>query len=191
MVARSAAARIGQGVVWLVILGALGAIVGAVAIPRLAGAEPYTVLTGSMRPDLQPGSLVVVKPVPVDEIGIGDVITYQLESGARAVVTHRVVAVGSNGKGERTFQTQGDANDAPDEAWVRPVQVKGEVWYAVPYLGRVSDLFNGQQRMVAVYGTAALLLGYAAFMFTGAARDRRRPRHSAAPEEKAKEASRG
>ncbi len=62
-------------------------------MPRLGGATPYTVLTSSMEPEYPPGTLVVVRPVPIEEIGIGDVITYQLESGEPTVVTHRVVGL--------------------------------------------------------------------------------------------------
>lgn len=163
----------GQVVARLVILGVVAVLAVAVLIPRLAGATPYTVLTGSMKPDLPPGTLVVVKPVDDQDIGIGSVITYQLESGKSTVVTHRVVSQGVNGKGETTFTTQGDANDTADEKPVRPVQVKGEVWYSVPYLGYANNWLNGKERQMAVYVVAALLLGYAAFMLTGALRDRR------------------
>lgn len=163
---------VGQILAWLVILLVVAVLAVAVVIPRIAGATPYTVLTGSMQPELPPGTLVVVKPVDADEIAVGSVITYQLESGKATVVTHRVVGQGFNGKGEVQLRTQGDANDTPDQEWVRPVQIKGEVWYSVPLLGHVNNWLTGEERQVAVYVVAALLLGYAAFMLTSAARDR-------------------
>lgn len=165
---------VGQLLTWLVIVSIVAILVVAVLIPRIAGATPYTILTGSMEPDLPPGTLVVVKPVDEDEIKVGTVITYQRESGKSAVVTHRVTATGFNARGEVQLQTQGDANDTPDEEWVRPVQVKGEEWYSVKYLGHVNNMLNGRERQMAVYVVAALLLGYAAFMLTGALRDRRK-----------------
>ena len=70
-----------------------------------------------MKPSMPPGTLVVVRPTPVDEIGIGSVITYQVESGEPTVVTHRVVAQGIGATGEPVFRTQGDANDVPDATW--------------------------------------------------------------------------
>lgn len=146
----------------------------AVVVPRLAGATPYTVLTGSMQPTYPPGTLVVMKPVPVEEIGTGDVVTYQRQSGKSTVVTHRVVAVGTRTDGEQFFTTQGDANNTADAEPVRPVQVKGRLWYAVPYLGYVNSALTGRQRQTAVLGVSTLLVGYAAFMFVGALRDRRR-----------------
>lgn len=168
----------GRVLVWLVILGAAGVVGLAVIVPRVAGATPYTVLTGSMTPALPPGTLVVVEPVEAAEVGVGDVITYQLESGRPAVATHRVVAQGLGEDGP-IFQTQGDANDTPDSAWVRPVQVRGTLWYSVPYLGYLSEAITGQQRRVAVSVVATGLIGYAGLMFVGAARDRRSARKEA------------
>ncbi|MCW2797318.1 signal peptidase I [Nocardioides sp.] len=158
----------------LVLLAALAAVSLAVLVPRLAGATPYTVLTGSMSPTMPPGTLVVVRPVDAKDIQIGMVITYQLDSGDPTVVTHRVVAQGFNAKGEPIFRTQGDANDVPDEKWVRPVQIRGEKWYSVQYLGYVSNVLTGKERQMGVYLTAAGLMGYALLMFASSVRDNRR-----------------
>lgn len=176
MPVRSVVGWAGQVVIWLVLLLIAVALAAAVLVPRIAGGTPYTVLTGSMEPDYPPGTLVVVKPVAVDRIRIGDVITYQRESGRSTVVTHRVVGVGSRLDGEKAFTTQGDANDTPDPAPVREVQVKGRLWYSVPYLGHLNNALTGRQRQVAVLVVSTGLVGYAAFMFVGAIRDRRRGR---------------
>lgn len=160
-------------IVWTVLVGAVLMVLVGVLIPRIGGAIPYTVLTGSMRPELTPGTLVVVKPVPVEDIGVGSVITYQLKSGEPAVVTHRVVGV-TYANDEYLFRTQGDANESPDLEWVREVQLKGKLWYSVPKLGYVSQLLSSGQRDLVTYVGAAILIGYSAFMFTGAMRDRSR-----------------
>lgn len=165
-----------QVFLWLVILAAIAAVALAVAIPRIAGGTPYTVLTGSMEPDLPPGTLVVVRPVDAEDIALGDVITFQLESGEPTVATHRVVAVGTRLDGEQVFTTQGDANGAPDRNPVRAVQVQGRLWYSVPYLGHLNSVLTGRQRESAVLVVAALLVGYAAFMFVAALRERMRRR---------------
>ena len=166
----------GQVLAWFVIAGVVVLLTLGVLAPRVGGATPYTILTGSMEPGLPPGTLVVVKPVQPEKIAIGTVITYQLDSGRPTVVTHRVVRVGIDGTGERVFSTQGDANNAPDQKPVRPVQVRGEVWYSVPYLGHLNNALTGGERAIAVYVVGFGLLLYAATMFTGAARERRRDR---------------
>ena len=183
--ARATASWIGQVLTWLVILGAAAVLAAAVIVPRLGGATPYTVLTGSMRPGLPPGTMVVVRPVPFEDIATGDVITYHLESGDPTVVTHRVVGLSTTLGGEKALITQGDANDIPDAAPVQPVQVKGKLWYSVPYLGRVSNVITGDQRQFGTLALVAGLAGYALFMFAGSARDRRRRRatEAAAPDE--------
>jgi signal peptidase len=159
---------------WVVILGIGAALLAAVVIPRLTGATPYVIETGSMRPGMPPGTLVVDRPVAADDIAVGDVITYQLNSGDPTVVTHRVVAQGITLTGQPRFRTQGDANDVADEKWVLPVQVKGERWYAIPYLGYVTSFVTEQQRGVFTGLVVVGLLGHGAVMVAGAARDRRR-----------------
>jgi signal peptidase I len=170
-----------RGVAVFALRAASWAVIGSVAVllavglvvPRLAGAQAYAIETGSMKPALPPGTLVVVKPVQADDVGIGAVITYQLESGKSTVVTHRVIAQGVDGDGDVLYWTRGDANSAVDAAPVRPVQVRGALWYAVPYVGYVGELLTRSQRTLLLYGTVAGLLIYAGAMFVGAARDRR------------------
>lgn len=169
----------GRAIAWVVILVASSAIVVAVLIPRIGGATPYTILTSSMEPVLPPGTLVVVKPTPVEEIGVGTVITYQRESGREAVVTHRVTSVSYGSDGQPLFTTKGDANDAVDDAPVMPVQVKGALWYAVPRLGWASNVLDQDQRSTAVYAVVGGLGLYALAMFAGSLRDTRRRREDA------------
>lgn len=176
---RRAGGWIGRVTAWLVILGVFAVLAVAVVVPRVAGGTPYTVLTGSMRPSYPPGTLVVVKPVDADEIEVGDVITFQRKSGESAVVTHRVTAVAVGLDGKARFTTQGDDNQTPDKEPVEPVQVRGRLWYSIPFLGYVNAVLTGKQRQYAVYGVATLLVGYAAFMFVGAIRDQRRGRRRA------------
>ncbi|ANH37491.1 Signal peptidase I W [Nocardioides dokdonensis FR1436] len=163
---------------WLVLVAALGIVLAAVLVPRVAGATPMTVLTGSMTPAYPAGTLVVVRPLPEEEIGVGTVITFQLRSGDPTMVTHRVVGVGYDGAGERVFTTQGDSNESADAASVRGVQVRGEVWYAVPWLGRLNILFSADQHelmtRIAAGGCFAYALGVAVRGWRRRSRPRRR-----------------
>ena len=162
----------GQVVAWLIIVPLFAAITVCVLLPRVAGATPYTILTGSMRPNMPPGTLVVIKPVPVDQVSVGTVVTYQLDSGKPTVVTHRVVAITTTVKGKKSFTTQGDANDATDAKQVRPIQIKGELWYHIKYLGYVNTFITGKERHVTTIAIVSGLLLYAAFMFTSSLRDK-------------------
>ena len=159
-----------------------GLILVTVVLPRAGAASSYVVLTGSMRPSLPPGTLVVVRRVPADEIRVGDVITYQLASGKPDVVTHRVVSQGLDGRGQTVLRTRGDANPVPDARWVHPVQVRGREWYAVPYVGRLVSLLTVRQHQLLDVAVALGLLAYAGRMFHGAWRDRRRKQAGLLPE---------
>ena len=142
---------------WLLILSFVAVITGAVLIPRAGGGTPYTVLTGSMRPSYPPGTLIVSKPVAPNDIQIGDAITFQLKSGEPTVVTHRVIATRMGEDGKLEFITKGDANTTQDKDAVRAVQVRGRLWYAVPYLGYVNSMLTGHQRQLATWAVGGLL----------------------------------
>lgn len=172
---RSAAGWIGQVIAWFVIAAVVAMLAVCVVIPRIGGGTPYSILTGSMRPDFPPGTLVVVKPVDTKDIRVGDVVTYQLKSGESTVVTHRVVAITSE-QGALRFHTQGDANNGPDPKLVIPDQIQGKLWYALPRLGRVNNLIDNAQRHAITVVIVGGLLAYAAYMFTTSVRDRRSTR---------------
>jgi signal peptidase I len=166
----------GSVLAWVALLGAVTVLALAVLLPRIGGATPFTVLTGSMQPAYPPGTLVVARPVEADQVALGSVITFQIDSGQPTVATHRVVAIARHPDGGLRFQTKGDANDAPDQRWVRPEQVRGALWYSVPHLGSAGELLTGEQRELGVLAVAVVLLGYAGTMFVGDARQRLRAR---------------
>lgn len=167
---------ISLGILLLVL--ALGAI--TIAVPAAVGGMPLSVLTGSMRPTYPPGTLVVIKPAAPEEIGVGDVITFQIESGKPAVATHRVIARSTDsGTGEVRFTTQGDANNTPDAEPVQPVQVRGKVWYAIPYLGWANQAIDGGTRSWAVPALAGALFLYAAWTVGSGLRERRQKKRTA------------
>lgn len=153
-----------RAVSWVVVLGATALVTVAVLVPRVAGATPYTVLTGSMSPAYPAGTLVVVRPVDLADVRVGDVVTYQLRSGEPAVATHRVVGVGWTADGEKVLTTRGDANAAVDAAPVREVQLRGEVWYSVPWMGRLNVLLSPDQHQLLVQLAAGALFLYAAVL---------------------------
>jgi signal peptidase len=159
-------------------------------VPKILGAVPLAILSGSMAPTMPPGALAVVRPVDVTHVRIGDVLTYQAQPDDPTLVTHRVVAVSRDAHGGVSLILQGDANGAPDDHPVRPEQVLGSVVYAVPYFGRVANKLNvgagatythwAAYALIAV-GSLRILLGLA-----GSRRVRRRlavdrARHREAP----------
>ncbi|HEY0239701.1 MAG TPA: signal peptidase I [Friedmanniella sp.] len=159
---------------WFVLLAVLLVVAITVAVPVLAGGTAYTVLSSSMRPTLPPGALVVTRPVQANDLAIGDVVTYQIRSGEPAVVTHRVVALRLAADGQVLAQTKGDFNGAPDPELVQPEQLRGRLWYSLPYLGYLNAAVAGHGRVMVVAGVVVGLVAYAGWMFASSARDRRR-----------------
>jgi signal peptidase len=156
------------GLLGLVLL--LAALV--IVVPKLAGGVPLTILSGSMEPNLPVGSLAVVRPVDPADIRVGDVVTYLPNPDDPTAITHRVIAIDHRQDGTRTFIVQGDANASPDDP-VQEQQVRGTVWYAIPWLGHVNSVVNGEQRTLAVYAVGGAFLLWAVSLWWRAWRGRR------------------
>ncbi|HVL33392.1 MAG TPA: signal peptidase I [Actinomycetota bacterium] len=105
--------------------------------PRFFDYQTLTVLTGSMTPRIDPGSVVVVVPVQPDRIRPGDIITFT-PPGDEIVITHRVMTVNPDPAGGIAVTTKGDANTSTDP-WVARIagQDVYRVRWVVPTLGRV------------------------------------------------------
>jgi signal peptidase I len=172
--------RIGLTWGFVALVAALGAV--TLVVPAAVGATPLAVLTPSMEPTLPVGTLVVVKPTPVQEIRLGDVITYQIKPGEPAVVTHRVVEVRSISTGDIEFLTKGDNNDATDPTVVTAPQLKGKVWYSVPLAGFISMAVGASLGPIVVPLVGVLLLGYAGYTVISGIVASKRKKGSVAPE---------
>lgn len=169
---RRSALRVAAGVLSGIALAAVVVLaLVMIVMPLALRATPYTVLTGSMRPTIDPGSLVVVRPKPVDDIQMGDVVTYQRVSASPEVVTHRVVGLGWTSTGERQFVTRGDANNAADPP-VRAVQIRGVVAYHLPYLGYVNTWVGINRPGWLLKAVAGALILYGLVLVGGGVRDR-------------------
>jgi signal peptidase I len=91
-----------------------------------------TVLSGSMEPAIHTGSVVIVKPM--GEYAVGDVITFGPNTRTKPPTTHRIVEV-KDSKGQISYVTKGDANNAPDQTEIAKTQMIGKVVFDVPYAG--------------------------------------------------------
>ncbi len=118
----------GSGVAAVAAVATLGAVV---VLLFYAGYYPLAIATGSMRPLLEPGDLVVVKRVPPEAVEPGDVVAYLAGDGS--IVVHRVVRIERLG-GVTVFHTRGDANPVEDEPWPAE-RLLGRLVLHVPLLG--------------------------------------------------------
>ena len=165
--ARPSSARqtpaLGSIVLTLLLVAVLG-LVGAVTVaPRLVGAAPLAVSTDQMQPTLARGDLAVVRPVPIDQLEVGDVVAFRPVPGSGEVVTHRLVDIDLEYDGSVRLQTQGDSSPYPDPSFTAD-QLQGRVAYTVPYLGRVAQ---EPWVLAAVTLGGVLLVGGAAVALLG------------------------
>ncbi|MDR1295076.1 MAG: signal peptidase I [Bifidobacteriaceae bacterium] len=158
-----------SAVTWLllVVLGVLAVLLSVV--PWATHGAALTVLTGSMRPTIQPGDVAVVAGVSdPSTIDVGDVITFMPFPDDPTLVTHRVIGAGTAADGTPVFTTQGDANNAQDEP-VMGYQVRAKLLYTVPWIGKYTKWGQGHSRWLPAAIGVGLLI-YAAVLLAISAR---------------------
>lgn len=142
----------------LVVAAAIGFLVFVGVGPHTGRYQVLTVLSGSMRPTAPPGSMVVVVPVPLEQVRVGDVITFQPPGEDHRVVTHRVIEVLNPGP-RPSVRTRGDANATADP-WT--ATLSGDRVYtmraAIPHLGTLVRVLRrpGPHFLGAVVSPVAL-----------------------------------
>lgn len=123
----------------------------------LFGYKFYDVLTGSMSPTINPGSLIIVKEIDDSEVKEGDVITFKGSSTSN-LTTHRVVEVIEKDKNIK-FQTKGDANNVLDPMLIDGNLLVGKVVFDIPYMGKIMSFINQYRVIIVVLIIAYLCFG--------------------------------
>ena len=148
--------------IWNIISGILMGIVVLLAVAlvgvRLIGFQPYVVLSGSMRPVYDVGSLIYVKSVDYKQLQVGDDITYMISENT--VVTHRIIEVLVDEEDPDTIRyfTQGVANDVPDGTSVHYKNIIGKPVFSIPYLGYVANYIQNPPGMYVAIAAGAVLI---------------------------------
>jgi signal peptidase len=139
------------------------ALAAVLLIPGVLGYERYVIVSGSMTGAYDRGSIVFDKEVPVADLKVGDVITYQPPPGTISddLVTHRIAWIGTDEQGGRAFRTKGDANPSVDP-WTfsldKPEQAR--VAFSVPYVGYLLSVLSIPIVRVLAIGIPAVLLAF-------------------------------
>ena len=120
----------------------------------------YTIVSGSMEPNIKIGDVVVSKKVKSpSEIKVGDVITFTSTSSISRgmIVTHRVIEVLKTDKGY-AYKTKGDYNLSPDTAPAEFNNIIGKVILKIPQLGQVQRFLGTQGGWLLVIVVPALFI---------------------------------
>lgn len=129
--------------------------------PNVFGYEIKTVLSGSMEPEIQTGSIISIQPTDnPTQYEAGDVITYTNPDDN--LVTHRVHEVENGGE---QYITKGDNNNSTDSEPVLAEDVVGEyTGFTVPYVGyAIVFATSDQGAFLLLIVPGVLLLMYSAF----------------------------
>ncbi len=154
---------------WTVNLGILTITLLCLAwlAPSAFGYDRYVITGGSMSGTFEKGSVVFEKPVPVEDLEVGDIITYQPppEAGTQALVTHRIIKIEPAEGGGFLFTTQGDANADPDPWHFKLADAEQPVVeHTVPYAGWVFIALADKTTRILLIGGPATLIALSALL---------------------------
>lgn len=115
-------------------------LIFVVLTSRLSGGEKTifgyqlkAVLSGSMEPSFQTGSIISIKVKDKPSMfQKNEIITFRMDD---KYITHRIIAI-QKGNGEISYKTKGDNNDGADLWTVSPNQIIGQYsGFTIPYIG--------------------------------------------------------
>lgn len=91
-------------------------------------------MTDSMTPTLEQGDMICIKPCRMNEVQVGDVITFKDRYGV--YTTHRVIQISDD-----ALITKGDANIDYDAFLIDEDHLVGKMLYHIPYIGKLIAFF--------------------------------------------------
>lgn len=127
--------------------------VGFVAFNIISGAKGYAVVTDSMTPVFDRGSVVFVKKAEFSSLKEGDIVTVGFPDGG-GYFTHRISSIDYEAE---MFRTKGDANQSEDPQPSMKEQIAGRYWYSVPLLGYIS-IFISSMNLIKISVILAIIL---------------------------------
>lgn len=131
---------------------------GLILVLYLFGIVPYVVLSGSMEPTIDTGSLCFInKNAKYEDIKEKDIIAFKLSDGT--LVTHRAIEITETG-----IVTKGDNNDAADSNVVKKDNFVGKNLFWVPKVGYAVKAFQSTKGKIIII-TSIVLLFAAGFLF--------------------------
>ncbi len=125
-------------------------------VPQVAGYQMYIVLSGSMNPEFDTGSLAFVRDIEPLELIEGDIITFESPNNLSSLTTHRIVEI--KREDGLKFITRGDANNVNDPSPVPAENVVGIVTGTVPYVGYVLNFAQTTQGLVLLIFIPGILI---------------------------------
>ncbi len=125
---------------------------GIFLILYVCGIVPYVVLSGSMEPTIETGSLCFInKYADIEDIKEKDIIAFKMNNGT--LVTHRVVEITDSG-----IVTKGDNNEDADSNKVKKENFVGKNLFWIPKVGYMVKVFQSTRGRIITITIVILLL---------------------------------
>jgi signal peptidase len=164
--------RVAHVVLTFLVWAALGLGLGLIAIvtlPSVFGLKSLTVVSGSMEPTIETGSVVIDEVISPLDARPGDIVTFKDPLRPRQL-THRLQKM--RVEGETAYMvTLGDANDAP-ERWT--VETDGQIGRVVAHLPKLGYARAALGTRYARLGVLGAVLALGAFLLVDLWRPRKR-----------------
>jgi signal peptidase len=100
--------------------------------------KPFVVITESMEPVINVDDMVIVYNPNVDELEVGDIITFRADinyDGTKEIITHYIYSITENTEGELVFRTNRYGSDVADTWILQEGDVIGVYGFKIPQLG--------------------------------------------------------
>ena len=131
---------------------------GLFLILYFCGIVPYVVLSGSMEPTIETGSVCFInKNTKIGSIKEKDIIAFKFKDGS--LVTHRAIEVTKSG-----IRTKGDNNDDIDGNKVTEENFVGKNIFWIPKVGYAVKAFQSTKGKIIIF-TIIILLFVSGFLF--------------------------
>lgn len=146
-----------------IVLGLLATMATAVVVlallmPLVLHLQRYVITGGSMTGTIARGSIAYDEYVPVNILKVGDIITF-VPPRMHGAVTHRILSIKQDQRGNPIFRTKGDANAAADPWQIAlPNKTQARFVFAIPYVGYALAVLSLRWARIALIGVPAALI---------------------------------
>jgi signal peptidase len=121
------------------------------------GFKVSAVISDSMKPTLDVGTMVVSRMPNVADLKVGDVIIYKPVSIGEKPIIHRIVEVMKTNP--VSFKTKGDNPSQTVDAWVVPAaNIIGKMEFNSPVVGYITNFFMTKIGLIIALIVPALIL---------------------------------
>lgn len=104
----------------------------------------FVIISPSMEPNIKVQDAVIVKKTTATNLEKGDIITFNSTDSrfSGVTITHRIVDIIKDTKGNPMFRTKGDNNNVEDATLVREEDLVGKVILKIPKIGYIQYLLS-------------------------------------------------